>query len=396
MISFEEAFEKILSHTINLGTETLPLLSSTHRILAEDIMADRDFPPFNRSTKDGIAINYRAIENGITEFPIQGILSAGMPQQRLENGLHCLEIMTGAVLPHDADTIIMYEETEISKGIAKITSIPKKGQNIHSRGSDIENGEIILKKGTQITAAVIGVLASVGKHQVLVQKAPRICVISTGNELVEVQDTPEPHQIRKSNVISLSAALSNQRIAHELVHLPDVKEAIESKLKQVLEDFDVLMLSGGVSKGKFDYIPEVLDSLGVEKIFHRVAQRPGKPFWFGRHEKSGSVVFSFPGNPVSTFANYHVYFLSWLKVMNGDISTHIEVTLQEEVNPHPTLTLFLQVQTFWNGSQLHATLLKGNGSGDLVSLAQAHGFIKVPTGEKVFEKGQTFTFYPAS
>lgn len=396
MISFEEAFEKVLDHTIDVGTETLPLLSSTHRILAEDIMADRDFPPFNRSTKDGIAINYRAIEEGITEFPVQGVLSAGMSQQRLENASHCLEIMTGAVLPHNADTIIMYEETEIENGIAKITSTPKKGQNIHSQGSDIEKGEIILKKGTQITSAVIGVLASVGKHQVLVQKAPRICVISTGNELVEIHDTPEPHQIRKSNVISLSAALSNQRIAHELVHLPDVKEAIERKLEQVLEDFDVLMLSGGVSKGKFDYIPEVLDSLGVEKIFHRVAQRPGKPFWFGRHEKSGSVVFSFPGNPVSTFANYHVYFLSWLKVMNGDISTHIEVTLQEEVKSHPTLTLFLQVQTHWKDSKLHARLIKGNGSGDLVSLAQAHGFIKVPKGEKVFEKGQTFTFFPAS
>lgn len=394
MIAFENAFEQVLNHTLDLGDEKVELLNSTGRILAEDIVADRDFPPFNRSTKDGIALAFSAIEGGSDSFEIEGVLSAGMPQGRLSSPDRCLEIMTGAVLPDNADTIVMYEHTEIKDGRAKILKKPVRGQNIHGQGSDIRAGALLLSKGTPISPAVIGVLASVGKTGVLVKKLPKVCVVSTGNELVEVSETPLPHQIRKSNVLSLSAELTKKSIEHTLLHLPDDKELIAEALEKALATHDVLMLSGGVSKGKFDYVPEVLNGLGIEKIFHRVAQRPGKPFWFGVQSEKNKVVFSFPGNPVSTFANYHVYFSAWLDRLLGQSPEKSYVILDEPVSPHPTLTLFLQVETLGRQGELRAKLVQGNGSGDLVHLARANGFIQVAPGEDVFPKDSVFRFIP--
>ena len=416
MISFKEAFQKVLQHPLKPGSENVPLLQSTGRILAEDVKADRDFPPFDRSTKDGIAIHYSAIEKGIGRFKIEGTLSAGMAQQKLSSGENCFEIMTGAVLPKSADTIVMYEETDIENGWATIFKNPNKGQNIHIRGSDEKAGAVLLDKGIKITPAVIGVLASVGMTEVLVKKLPKICVISTGNELVEISETPLPHQIRKSNTFSLTAALEKNHIAPAQLHLADNRGAIEAGLRKALEEHDVLMLSGGVSKGKFDFIPDALAALGVQKVFHRVAQRPGKPFWFGirqnpkrndlRHLKGQEehrqpdyqqkTVFSFPGNPVSTFANYHLYFLPWLAKSLGFEAEKHHVILNEPVRPHPSLTLFLQVKTAWREGRLHAKLVQGNGSGDLVSLAKADGFIRVTAGELEILEGNVFWFVPCA
>ncbi|WP_446050210.1 molybdopterin molybdotransferase MoeA [Zobellia laminariae] len=396
MITFENAFEHVLQHTLDLGDETVALLNSTGRVLSEDIKADRDFPPFNRSTKDGIVIAFSAIEKGITRFKVEGVLSAGMPQQKLSTHNNCLEIMTGAVLPEQADTIVMYEETEIKDGWASIIKTPKKGQNIHRQGTDEKKGAILLKKGTEITAAVVGVLASVGKKDVLVKTLPKICVVSTGNELVEIHETPLPHQIRKSNSLSLASALEKVKIKPTLLHIADDKSIIEKELEQALSKFDVLMLSGGVSKGKFDFIPDALHNLGIEKVFHRVAQRPGKPFWFGIQKEKQKVVFSFPGNPVSTFANYHVYFIPWLKKSLGVENKKQSVILDEPLLPHPSLTLFAQVTTQLREGKFIAKTLKGNGSGDLVSLALADGFIRVPQGDKEIPSGTVLDFIEAS
>lgn len=394
MISFPDAFQKVLEHTLDLGNEQVALLQSTGRILAEDIEADRDFPPFDRSTKDGIAINFVGTEKGIDRFEVEGILNAGMAQQTLSSNANCFEIMTGAVLPKNADTIVMYEQTDIDDGWAKIFKTPKKGQNIHPQGSDKKAGAVLVEKGNTINAAVIGVLASVGQSEVLVKKLPRVCVISTGDELVEVSETPLPHQIRKSNTFSLTAALEKVGIVPSQLHLADDRQIIERELRKALANNDVLMLSGGVSKGRFDFIPDALETLGVEKVFHRVAQRPGKPFWFGVQETQKKVVFSFPGNPVSTFGSYHIYFLPWLANALGNEMEKHDVLLDEPVQSHPTLTLFLQVRTKWQKGSLLATLVQGNGSGDLVSLAKADGFICIPAGETKFEKGNLFRYLP--
>lgn len=394
MIDFDEAFKKVLDHSLDLGDEEVELMKSTGRVLAEDIVADRDFPPFDRSTKDGIALKYSMIEKGVKTFQIDGVLSAGSAQERLTDGPHCFEIMTGAVVPHNADTVIMYEELTIENGSATISKAAKKGQNIHVKGNDEQSGGLLISKGKRITAGDIGVLASVGKSQVRVKRNPKVCVISTGNELVEVSEIPEPHQIRKSNTLSLMSALSKENIPATSLHLLDDRDAIEKKLEETLEQFDVLLLSGGVSKGKFDFIPEAMEVLGVRKVFHKVWQRPGKPFWFGIQEALGTVVFSFPGNPVSTFANYHVYFLPWLQKLLGLPQKELQVILEDSVQIDPPFVRFVQVTTIFKKGSLYAQLIKDGGSGDLTSLSKSDGFVLLRPRENAYQKNELVTFIP--
>ena len=392
MITFDEAYKNVLQHTLDLGVETVELLRSNGRVLAEDILADRDFPPFDRATKDGIAINYTAIARGVRDFRIEAVVSAGMPQQKLNDTNNCMEIMTGAVVPENADTVIMYEHLDIKNGVATLRNEVSKGQDIHRKGSDVISGTVLLDKNLRIGAAEIGVLAAVGKSEVIVKKLPKVCVISTGNELVEVAETPLPHQIRKSNTVSLFTALQEKHIEAERIHLQDDKESIRAALSHILKTNDVVLLSGGVSKGKFDFIPEVMESLKVKKVFHRVAQRPGKPFWFGVQEAQKTVVFSFPGNPVSTFANYHIYFLPWLSKTLGLAQIKKQVLLQEAIEVNPPLTRFIQVKMENKKGVLWATKVRENGSGDLTSLAHSDGFICLRPRETAYKKGESVAF----
>ncbi|MET7029180.1 molybdopterin molybdotransferase MoeA [Sediminicola luteus] len=394
MITFQEAYLKVMAHKQDYGTEEVELLKSMDRVLAEDIKADRDFPPFDRATKDGIAINYAAIKNGIKEFRIEAVLAAGSPKYKLKSENNCVEIMTGAVVPENADTIVMYEQITIKNGYAILDKDPNQGQEIHLQGSDELQGAIVLNKHKLITASEIGVLAAVGKAKVLVKKLPKSTIISTGNELVDVQETPLPHQIRKSNIYSLYAALAEEKIVPSQLHLNDEKEEIKKEIKKALNENDVLLLSGGVSKGKFDYIPDVLAELGVEKIFHRVLQRPGKPFWFGIQKETRTLIFSFPGNPASTFANYHLYFKDWLKGSLSLSIPKINVILDESIPVTGNLTLFLRVKIRMENGQLLADLVKENGSGDLTSLAQSDGFIRLDPKEVPYSVGELVPFSP--
>lgn len=392
MITFKEAYQKVLDYSLDLGTDVVPLMKSLNRILAEDVYADRDFPPFNRATKDGIAINYSELANTGHKFKIEGEAAAGVSQQNLIDTDNCLEVMTGAVVPENSDTVIMYEHITITDGEVTIHEKVTKGQNIHYQGSDEKKGTIILTKGARITPAEIGVMASVGKAQVTVKGNPKVCAIATGNELVEVNALPLPHQIRKSNTITIEAALYSSAIEATSLHLLDDKEEIYSALESALRKNDVLLLSGGVSKGKFDFIPEVMESLGVEKVFHRVAQRPGKPFWFGIHKELKTVIFSFPGNPVSTFANYYLYFRPWLNTSWGIPVTKNNIKLSVALYITPSLTRFIQVKTTWHEGTLWASPVTENGSGDLTSLAKADGFICLEPRDEVYKIGELVNF----
>ena len=392
MITFKEALNKVLEHPLDLGNELVPLMQSNGRYLAEPIYADRDFPPFNRVTKDGIAINFDGAMGTGEKLQIKGVASAGMKQLSLVDDKNCIEVMTGAVLPKNTDTVIMYEHLIIDGEFAVINKEVTKGQNVHYKGSDESQGAQVLSKGDLITPAEIGVLASVGKPKVLVKKVPKVCSIATGNELVDIHESPEPHQIRKSNSVTMLSSLSNLGITGSSLHLLDDKESIEKGLSSALKENDVLLLSGGVSKGKFDFIPEVMESLGVEKIFHRVAQRPGKPFWFGVHKESKTVIFSFPGNPVSTYANYHLYFLPWL-YKSWVIKTEERFAkLMVDLEIRPPLTRFIQVKSRWKESCLEVTPIVENGSGDLTSLSRADGFICLEPREKVYQTGELVRF----
>ena len=393
VITFKEALIKVLEHPLDLGNEEVPLMQSNGRYLDEPIYADRDFPPFDRVTKDGIAINFDGVI-GIEKLQVEDVASAGMAQLSLQNLQNCVEVMTGAVLPKNTDTVIMYEHLTIKDGFVIINEAVTKGQNVHYKGSDESVGNKILTRGTRITPAEIGVLASVGKAKVMVKKVPKVCSIATGNELVDVNVIPEPHQIRKSNSLTMLTALSDFGIKGSSLHLLDDKKSIEEGLLAALHENNVLLLSGGVSKGKFDFIPEIMHALGVKKIFHRVAQRPGKPFWFGVHQEQKTIIFSFPGNPVSTYANYHLYFLPWLFASWGIERREYFGKLTTDLEIRTPLTRFIQVSSHWQDCCLHVTPVVENGSGDLTSLSHADGFICLEPREAMYEAGEQVRFIP--
>lgn len=391
MITVQEALSIILNHSQNFGIEEIPFLESVGRVLKEDIVADRDFPPFDRVSMDGIAINYRYFEQGVRNFTIEGIQAAGAVQKIMRSSENCMEVMTGAVLPKNTDTVIRYEDVEIVNGVATILEEHiTLGKNIHSQGKDQHQGDLLIKQNKIISAAEIGVIASVGKSLVKVGVIPKVMIVSTGDELVEVHRVPSPHQIRRSNVFSLVSILQKFNIRAETSHITDQKDLLKEKVGNYLNEYDVLLFSGAVSKGKYDYLPEILEELGVSKLFHRVAQRPGKPFWFG--VKGQKSVFAFPGNPISTYVNCLVYFYPWIANSIGFELREEKVVLKQDITFKPNLTYFLQVKVENNKGKQFAYPVKGNGSGDLVSLVEADGFIQLPKDKTIFKKGEIVTF----
>ena len=390
MISVENALQTILESAQNFGVEEIPFIRSVGRILKENIVADRDFPPFNRVSMDGIAIDFLQFKNGQKSFKIEGIQAAGSEQISLENSENCIEVMTGAVLPKNTNAVIRYEDVVIENNIATIQiNEIKERQNIHPKGKDGKTGDNLIKENTIISAAEIGVLATVGKSTVKVAKQPKVMIVSTGDELVGVDEIPLEHQIRRSNVFTLVSLLERLKIPSETAHITDDKPILKEKIKSFLEDYDVLLFSGAVSKGKFDFLPEVLDELGVEKLFHRVEQRPGKPFWFGRTKNC--KVFAFPGNPISTFVNCLAYFYPWYYKSVGVKQEEETAILNADVSFKPNLTYFLQVKLSYRFGHLIATPVSGNGSGDLASLVKTDAFIQLPKDQAEFKKGEVFT-----
>jgi molybdopterin molybdotransferase len=396
MISVKEALKIVTENAFIPNISEVSLLESAGKVLAEDITADRDFPPFDRVAMDGIAIKINK-ENSLSErgtggdvlFSIETTQYAGEPQKSLQNPENCMEVMTGAVLPLGCDTVIRYEDVEIQEvdevKVAKIT-IPlseiSQGQNVHRQGSDRKAGDVLLQKGLKISPSEIAVMASVGKASVKVEMPPKIAVISTGDELVEITANPLPYQIRMSNSYMLSSALERVGVKANLFHLTDDKEELFSKLKEILSNHDVILLSGGVSAGKKDFVPEILANLGVKKLFHKVAQKPGKPFWFGKTNE-GKTVFALPGNPVSTFLCFCKYFLK---------SQSEQVVLDKDVFFKPELTYFVPTKTYFQDGKLMGTPFEGSGSADFANLTDCDGFVELPTESQVFKKGEVFEF----
>lgn len=395
MIQVEEALELFKTHAGQFGTESIPLSEAIGRVLKEDLHTDRDLPPYDRVTMDGIAIRHEDFHSGQRKFPIAGIAAAGDPQKEMTQTGTCMEVMTGSIMPLGYDTVIKYEELDIDNAVAEVTvEKVNKAQNIHFRGLDSKAGEKLTSQNQIISSAEIGIAASIGQSKIKVAKLPSTIVISTGNELVPVDATPLQHQIRKSNVYRISTALEALKVNCQQAHLDDDKALIRQKLEQYLETYDLIILSGGVSKGKFDFIPEVLEELGAEKHFHKVAQRPGKPFWFGSY-KGQCHIFAFPGNPVSSFVCMHLYLIDWLgHSLGAPLRQPKKAVLTEEVSFKPDLTYFLEVKISYSDTgQILATPQKGNGSGDLVNLTRADAIIQLPRGREVFSAGGAYEVF---
>ncbi|KAA9346092.1 molybdopterin molybdotransferase MoeA [Adhaeribacter soli] len=395
MVKVAEAEAIIQGQCRDFGAEIIPFDQALGRVLAEDLQADRDFPPFNRVTMDGIAIQFQAFEKGNRSFKIKATQAAGEPAKELQEEADCIEIMTGAVLPQTTDTVIRYEDLEIQNGVATLlTENIKAGQNIHRQGKDKRQGGIVASANQVITPALMNVAASVGATEIKVKKLPRVVVLSTGDELVEVHEKPQPYQIRKSNSYTIQAALQQFKVLAELRHLPDNPEQIRTELLDCLKAYDVILLSGGISKGKFDYVPEVLSELQVETLFQHVQQRPGKPFWFGKHPH-GALVFAFPGNPVSTFMCLYRYFFPWLKISFGLDTKKFFACLSTDFTFKPELQYFLQVKLqVSEQGKLVAEPVEGNGSGDLTNLVDADAFLELPAERTHFQAGEVFRVWP--
>jgi len=389
MISVENALQTVLNTTQDFGVEEIPFLTSLGRILKEDILADRDFPPFHRVSMDGIVIDFEKFKKGQRSFKIAGVQAAGGKQLTLQDSKECIEVMTGAVLPNKANTVIRYEDITIKNGVATVALDEiKKRQNIHNKGKDRKVDDVLIQKNTKISAAEIGVLATVGKSFVKVAKQPKVMIVSTGDELVGVNEVPLTHQIRRSNVFTLVSLLEKLNISSETAHIKDHKQTIKSKIENYLQEFDVLLFSGAVSKGKYDFLPQVFDELGVKKIFHKVTQRPGKPFFFGK--KANCIVFGFPGNPIATFVNCLAYFYPWYLNSLGIVQKEETAILGEDVYFKPNLVYFLQVKLKNKFGHIIAFPVTANGSGDLASLANTDAFMQLPKDKTVFKKGAVF------
>ena len=386
MLDVHEALAIILSESRPYGSESVLLEKCAGRFLAEEAITDRDAPPFDRVAMDGIAIMLDSIDNPLLpSYFIQGTQAAGMPQQMLKGKNYCLEVMTGAVLPAHADTVIPYEALRIIDGKAYPINACTTRSNVHYQGTDALKGSAILSAGKKLGAGDVGILATLGMWKVKVAKIPKVAVIATGNELVEVNKQPENHQIRKSNVYAIQAALLQDGIQPTMYHLPDNWDLLLHELPAIISGHDVLLFSGGISKGKFDLIPEALEALGIKKHFQHVAQKPGKPFWFGKHPTTGTLVFAFPGNPVSTFVGYHYYFRQWL---HRSMGSPLQFSLKYLTGPFPTnrnLSLFIPVML--DPATGETSPLSNNGSGDLFSLANTQGFVLVPRSELGLSKG---------
>jgi molybdopterin molybdotransferase len=394
MVSVEQAEEIIGKVSTPVIIEKLPLHGIVNRVLAEQVEADRDLPPYNRVAMDGFAIDSATHVPG-KSYSIMGIQPAGTEPLLLPDIHSCIEVMTGAVLPNGADAVIRYEDGLSSEG--KFTPRPDlkvvSGMNVHRRGSDAQKGDVLVRAGTLLTPAEVAVLASVGKSEVSVFSFPKTALMATGSELIPVEKTPRPYEVRQSNIPALHAAMCAMGWPADVYFARDDYEEVSSLLVRLLNDYTVLILSGGVSKGKFDYIPYALEAQGVKKLFHQVAQKPGKPFWFGMSD-NGNVVFALPGNPVSTFLCFYRYIRPWMLRALHVSALPLQACLTEEVVFPQALTLFLPVKISVRDSVIEARPVAAQGSGDFVSLINADGFLELPAAQTVFRAGESWRLTP--
>jgi len=390
VLTTAQALEAILAVMPELPAEAVSLGESPGRVLRQTVIAERDQPPFDRVMMDGIAITHAAFVGGATSFAVQATQAAGDPALSLDPG-SAIEIMTGASLPENADCVIPVERITIADGIATLEDgyEPAHRQFIHAQASDHPAGAELLQPGKRISPTDVAVIASAGLATVDVTRSAVTRVISTGNELVAAGDAIEPHQIRMSNgpaLVALLARHGHTDCAHE--HIADDPAALRERIGVHLDEADALILSGGVSMGKADYVPEVLADLGVKVAFHRISQRPGKPMWFGSGPR-GQAVFALPGNPVSALVCCRQYVVPALEKAAGVAGTLPEfASLASDITFEPDLTCFQPVKLVSNAAgQVLAMPVKTNTSGDFTALAGTGGYVELAKEQTRFPAG---------
>lgn len=382
MISFEKAYETVIASVFRTGTETIPFTESLGRILAQDIRSDMDMPPFNKSTVDGFAC--RREDLGMDLLIIETIAAGRIPEKSLQRG-ECSNIMTGAPLPEGADCVIMVEESELlPSGRMKFNGSYSK-PNFSMRGEDIKNGDIVLKADKCIKPQDIAIIASVGCTMLSVSKLPVIGVISSGDELVEPHEKPGLSQIRNSNAYQLMAQSKNAGCSCKYygIAIDDENETF-GIVKKGIEECDILLLTGGVSMGDFDFIPSVLERAGISLLFSRVNVQPGKPTTFGVHPDC--LVFGLPGNPVSSFVQFELLVRPLIYKMMGNDWKPFTCELPMQVSYRRRSSDRLGFVPVLITDQREVFPVEYHGSAHISSMSLADGIIAIPPGINTIDK----------
>jgi molybdopterin molybdotransferase len=392
MLTFEEARGKIIEEvgkrTGPRATASLSVWDALGLVLAQEVKTDREYPPFNRSTRDGYAVRSNEALPGAQLNCVGEIKAGDTVRDTLPAGT-CLQIMTGAAIPADADAVVMIEHSSRDGDIVRFERAAQQGQNIVPRGSEAAAAQTILTPGMRLGYAELALAAQVGAVQLQCAQRPRVAILSTGDEIVLIDETPGPFQIRNSNSVSLAAQIRLAGgepvvLGNAADRMDDLGEKIERGLKE-----DVLVLSGGVSMGKYDLVENVLKAMGAEFFFDAVAIRPGKPAVFGVCQ--GKPVFGLPGNPVSTMVTFELFVAPAIDLLSGAEARAlplVEARLAEAMKEKPGLAHFLPARVDWHDRVPEVKALRWQGSGDIAALAKANCFLVVPADRETIEVGE--------
>ena len=378
-----------LEHLPVLESEQVSLDLSHGRILVEELRADRLLPPYDRVMMDGICFRMADLERNHS-LMIAGDHAAGAPEPTPLAPGHCWEVMTGASLPSDCDTVLPYEQ--IMREGNNVTCDPESavpGRFIHMRGSDHATGDLLVPKYARVDSRVAAVASTVGATSLRLLKRPRVVIFTTGDEVIDPDTSPAPHQVRQSNAASLRAALA--ALGADLIHhqhLPDDPDATATAVREHLGS-DLILLCGGISKGKYDFVRPVIESLLGAPSFHGVAQRPGKPlaFWSGP-----PPVFALPGNPMSVQVTFHRYVRPFLEATQNQHSVVRTVSLASEIRFDPPFAWSIPVSLQQEKASLIAKPTPLSNSGDFASAIESDGFIELPANQKDFPRGSLLPF----
>jgi len=398
MLSFEEAREKVIA-TVRalrgpLATETVELSRASGRILAQPVTADRDYPPFDRSIRDGFALRADDAVPGATLRCI-GEIKAGSGFDGVVGAGECVQIMTGAAVPAGADAVVMIEHVSIDGDRVMLSRAATPGQSIVARGKEARAGQQLLPAGTRLGYAEMGLAGQVGSHRVSLFKRPRAAILSTGDEVVDISAAPGPLQVRNGNSIALDALAALTGAESELLgNAPDEKKELRRCIERGLEA-NVLIISGGVSMGKYDLVEMVLGELGTQVVYDSVAIRPGRPAVFGVCR--GKPVFGLPGNPVSTMVTFELFVVPAIDVLSGAEPRPLPIfraRLTHALREKSELTHFLPARVETVKGEPEVSALPWQGSGDVVAIAQSNAFLIVSPEKLNWDAGEMALVLP--
>jgi molybdopterin molybdotransferase len=372
MIQVEEALLVVEQNCCKMRTEKIKVSKSLAYILAEAIYSPMDMPPFRQSAMDGYAFSHSILTN----YEVKSTSKAGDHSNRKLDKNQAIRIFTGAFIPDSLDTVVMQEHTSKNGDSIQITKMPICFANVRNKGEQIKQHELVLQKDTIITAAAIGFLACLGITEILVYAKPKVAIVVTGNELVKPGKKLPKGKIYESNSLMIAAALKGIGIEKiKLFRVKDDLKATKKVLKNCLSDFDVVLVSGGISVGDYDFVKEALLSNGVEELFYKINQKPGKPLFFGK--KEATIVFALPGNPASTLSSFYIYVLPALKKRMGFEAIHLpKIKRKIKTDFINTSGKSLFIKAFYDSENV--AVLESQSSAMLNTFAVANSLIYIP------------------